>query len=116
METRAGEPPFSYGTLQSEAVQLATFGRRLDGKPDALPGYRLEQLAIHDARVVATSGAARHPIAVPSGDTADFVHGTVFHLTPQELTQADDYEVDDSRRAAAGLAPGLRAWMYVRVE
>lgn len=116
MEPQVGELLFSYGTLQREAVQLATFGRRLEGAPDALPGYRLEQLAIRDAQVVATSGATHHPIAMPSGDTADRVHGTVFRLTPQELAQADAYEVDDYRRVAVTLASGLRAWMYVRAE
>lgn len=30
---------FSYGTLQQENVQRATFGRLLDGTPDALMGY-----------------------------------------------------------------------------
>ena len=30
---------FSYGTLQEERVQLSTFGRRLRGETDALPGY-----------------------------------------------------------------------------
>ncbi|MFC9822809.1 hypothetical protein ACFWG6_18020 [Streptomyces erythrochromogenes] len=29
---------FSYGAWQSERVQLARFGRLLDGTPDALPG------------------------------------------------------------------------------
>ena len=32
---------FTYGTLQLEEVQLQTFGRKLEGKPDALVGYRL---------------------------------------------------------------------------
>ncbi|OOG38466.1 UDP-N-acetylmuramate--alanine ligase [Rhodanobacter sp. C06] len=116
MENRADEWLFSYGTLQSEAVQLATFGRRLAGAPDALPGYRLEQLAIRDARVVATSGATHHPIAVRSEDAADRVRGMVFRLTPQELAQADAYEVEDYHRLAVELASGLRAWMYVRAE
>ena len=30
---------FSYGTLQLEAVQLATFGRKLAGTADGLPGF-----------------------------------------------------------------------------
>jgi len=30
---------FSYGTLQQGDVQFATFGRRLEGRADALPGY-----------------------------------------------------------------------------
>ncbi|HKR77011.1 MAG TPA: gamma-glutamylcyclotransferase family protein [Rhodanobacter sp.] len=116
MDIATSEHLFSYGTLQDAAVQLATFGRRLDGLPDALPGYRLEQLAIRDARVVATSGAAHHPIAMRSDDATDRVHGTVFRLTPQELAQADAYEVDDYRRVAVTLASGLQAWMYVRAE
>ncbi|WP_371319933.1 gamma-glutamylcyclotransferase family protein [Variovorax sp. dw_308] len=52
----AAEWLFSYGTLQLEPVQRATFGRLLSGQPDSLPGYRLEQVAIRDAAVVATSG------------------------------------------------------------
>ncbi len=38
---------FSYGTLQNEAVQLATFGRKLVGEPDTLLGYRQTLLEIH---------------------------------------------------------------------
>src|SRR5579871_1487612 len=30
---------FSYGTLQEKNVQIATFGRELTGRRDALPGY-----------------------------------------------------------------------------
>ncbi|PLY45749.1 UDP-N-acetylmuramate--alanine ligase [Janthinobacterium sp. ROICE36] len=40
------EQLFSYGTLQQADVQLATFGRLLDSRPDQLPGYRLALLAI----------------------------------------------------------------------
>ncbi|HEX7731818.1 MAG TPA: gamma-glutamylcyclotransferase family protein [Rhodanobacter sp.] len=116
METAASELLFSYGTLQDEAVQLATFGRRLAGMPDLLRGYRLDMLTIRDAGVVATSGAARHPIASHTGGADHAVPGTVFRLTPQELAQADAYEVDDYRRTAVTLASGLRAWMYVCAE
>jgi hypothetical protein len=61
----ATELVFSYGTLQLESVQLATFGRRLDGWVDQLPGYGLGELAIGDAEVVATSGKTHHPIVAP---------------------------------------------------
>ena len=37
---------FSYGTLQQENVQLATFGRRLEGRPDRLPGYAVQPVTI----------------------------------------------------------------------
>ncbi|WP_330997053.1 hypothetical protein [Burkholderia stagnalis] len=35
---------FSYGTLQLEQVQLTTFGRKLDGQSDEMPGYALSML------------------------------------------------------------------------
>jgi len=116
MESAASEYLFSYGTLQNEAVQLATFGRRLDGHADLLHGYRLDLLTIRDAGVVATSGTAQHPIACHTGDASHAVPGIVFRLTPQELAQADAYEVDDYRRIAVTLASGIQAWMYVRSE
>jgi gamma-glutamylcyclotransferase (GGCT)/AIG2-like uncharacterized protein YtfP len=116
METTASECLFSYGTLQDEAVQLATFGRRLEGRPGLLRGYRVDMLAIRDARVVATSGATHHPIVSHSGDEADAVHGTVFRITPQELAQADAYEVADYRRISVTLASGEQVWIYVRAE
>ena len=44
---------FSYGTLRDEAVQLATFGRRLEGEPDAMQGYRLSIILVEDEDFVA---------------------------------------------------------------
>ncbi|MBY0368238.1 UDP-N-acetylmuramate--alanine ligase [Roseateles aquatilis] len=104
---------FSYGTLQLEAVQVATFGRKLSGKPDQLVGYRLDQIEIRDAEVVKTSALTHHPMLVRTGQTADKVAGTVFDLTSAELAQADSYEVADYRRARAALASGGSAWVYV---
>ena len=49
---------FSYGTLQQSEVQLATYGRPLDGTPDALVGYRLERVLIEDPHVVQLSGSS----------------------------------------------------------
>jgi hypothetical protein len=46
---------FSYGTLQQEAVQMATFGRPLEGQPDELIGFAQSMLKIEDAQFVATS-------------------------------------------------------------
>lgn len=113
MKEQATEQLFSYGTLQLPAVQIATFGRLLDGHPDRLPGYRLEQLAIRDAAVVATSGKTHHPIVSPSAAPGDGVDGAVFAITPAELAHADAYEVDDYRRDRVVLASGVRAWAYV---
>lgn len=107
---------FSYGTLQDPQVQLATFGRRLEGHPDALPGHEVRLVEITDAAVLATSGQTHHPILVPvpvDGDGRAAVPGTVLALTPAELAAADDYEVDDYTRVAVSLASGRRAWVYV---
>ena len=49
---------FSYGTLQLEAVQIATFGRRLAGTSDVMEGFELVALKIEDPKVIAISGKA----------------------------------------------------------
>jgi hypothetical protein len=104
---------FSYGTLQQEGVQLATFGRRLEGRADALPGYALVPFEIKDAQVVATSGKKFHTMALPSGDPADEVDGVVFRITAAELAQADTYEVSDYKRISVRLRSGQEAFVYV---
>ena len=104
---------FAYGTLQLPSVQLATFGRLLDGRPDNLPGYILAPLEIKDERVVATSGLAVHTMACATGDPANRVPGIVFAITPAELAAADAYEVDDMTRIEADLASSKRAFVYI---
>ena len=68
---------FSYGTLQLEAVQMATFGRQLTGTSDALRGFELVVLKIEDPAVVAISGKAHHTMATVTGRPADVISGTV---------------------------------------
>ena len=104
---------FAYGTLRLAEVQRATFGRLLDGRPDSLPGYRLEPLIIRDENVVALSGLDIHQAARPTGDPADRVPGILFRITKAELEAADRYEVDDMVRIEARLESGSAAWVYV---
>jgi hypothetical protein len=104
---------FSYGTLQQENVQLATFGRRLKGRADALPGYAVVPFEITDTQVIATSGKKFHTMAKPTGNPADEVAGMVFRLTPAELAAADTYEVSDYKRISVRLKSGLEAFVYV---
>lgn len=104
---------FSYGTLQLEAVQMATFGRRLTGPRDALPGFELVSLQIEDPAVVAISGEAQHTMAKFTGRVSDVVSGTVFAVTRQEVLNADGYEVPAVKRVAVVLQSGTRAWAYV---
>jgi gamma-glutamylcyclotransferase (GGCT)/AIG2-like uncharacterized protein YtfP len=104
---------FSYGTLQLEAVQMATFGRQLAGTRDALEGFELVLLTIEDQTVVAISGTAYHNMATFTGRASDVVSGTVFTVTPDELQNADKYEVAAVKRVAVVLQSGVRAWAYV---
>ncbi|MDP1025910.1 gamma-glutamylcyclotransferase family protein [Sphingomonas sp. KR1UV-12] len=103
---------FSYGTLQDARVQLATFGRRLDGTSDTLTGYRVTTIRIHDPAVLATSGLAEHLALVVDPD-APPIAGTVLTLTPEEVAAADRYEGDTYRRVAVALASGRHAFVYV---
>jgi Gamma-glutamyl cyclotransferase, AIG2-like len=100
---------FSYGTLQQEDVQLATFGRRLTGVSDALVGYRQSMVAIQDPEVVRTSGKTHHPIVAFTGKNEDRVAGALFEISDAELAHADAYEVAAYVRVKAPLASGLEA-------
>jgi hypothetical protein len=104
---------FSYGTLQLEAVQMATFGRRTAGTPDALLGFELVPLEIEDEAVIAISGKAQHTMATFTGRASDVISGAVFKVTPDELRHADTYEVAAVKRVAVVLRSGVRAWAYV---
>src|SRR5579872_2604657 len=71
---------FSYGTLQQEEVQRATFRRSLEGAADALVGYRRSMVAIDDPEVVHTSGKTHHPIVAFTGNDEDRVEGALFEI------------------------------------
>ena len=104
---------FSYGTLQLEPVQMATFGRRLTGKADVLPGFEETLLVIEDEAVISISGKAHHTIAKFTGRTSDTISGTVYAVTLEEIQSADKYEVAPCQRVAVVLQSGTRAWVYV---
>ena len=107
---------FSYGTLQLEAVQMALFGRQLTGSSDALKGFELVPLKIEDQNVVAISGKAHHPMATFTGRASDVVPGMVFAMTPDEIQNADKYEVPAVKRVSVVLQSGVRAWAYVDAQ
>jgi hypothetical protein len=107
---------FSYGTLKYEKVQLATFGRKLNGQEDSLPYYRLEKVRITDPNVIATSGEDVHSIIHFSGHPDDQVPGMVFQVSLEELQAADTYEVADYKRVQVKLSSGHSAWVYVSVN
>jgi gamma-glutamylcyclotransferase (GGCT)/AIG2-like uncharacterized protein YtfP len=106
---------FSYGTLRQAEVQLANYGRLLEGEPDVLSGYRLVPVEISDPHVVRVSGKGIHTIAVASGDPDDRIEGIVFVLSEGDLAATDSYEVDAYARIEATLESGRSAWVYVAV-
>lgn len=110
------EKLFSYGTLRYESVQLATFGRKLNGKNDTLIGYILSELKITSPDVVKISGDATHPILNYTGKESDQVEGVVFDVSTEELQHADEYEVDDYKRVSVQLASGINAWVYINAN
>jgi gamma-glutamylcyclotransferase (GGCT)/AIG2-like uncharacterized protein YtfP len=95
---------FSYGTLQNEEVQFSTFGRKLVGSRDSLPGYRQSK---HDV----------HLNIQFTGYVSDSVEGVSFALTRAELEQADIYEATANyRRIEVQLKSGNNAWVYLFAE
>jgi hypothetical protein len=106
-------PLFSYGTLQMREVQLANYGRPLEGEADALVGYRMVILPDRDPHAVRVSGTKTHMVVQWTGDPADRVAGVVFLLTAEELDATDRYEGSDYGRAELTLESGRRALVYV---
>jgi len=107
---------FSYGTLQLREVQLANYGRELEGSPDALVGYRLAVVPDRDPNAVRVSGAKTHYIVQPTNDASDRVPGMVYWLTSAELAATDRYEGSDYGRAELTLESGRRAFVYVEPD
>ena len=116
LEETATEHLFSYGTLQTEALQRATFGRRLEGQPDHLVGYRLAMIEIQDQDFIATSGTAHHRNLQFTGNASDFVAGMVLTWTKQELEQSDAYEPVEYKRVLVQLKSGMKAWVYLSTQ
>jgi gamma-glutamylcyclotransferase (GGCT)/AIG2-like uncharacterized protein YtfP len=108
---------FSYGTLQQEEVQLATFGRKLEGEKDLLVGYEPSLVKITNAEVAARLKKSHHDNVKKTEDDWSNVQGTVFEVTEAELGLADTFEAQfDYKRLNVPLASGNEAWVYVHKE
>lgn len=108
---------FSYGSLQQEEVQVATFGRKLDGEKDLLVGYEPSLVRIPDAAVAARLQKTHHDNVNRTGDDWSTVQGTVFDVTDAELAKADTFESQfNYKRIAVPLASGKEAWVYVHAD
>jgi gamma-glutamylcyclotransferase (GGCT)/AIG2-like uncharacterized protein YtfP len=95
---------FSYGSLQREEVQIATFGRILSGRVDELLAFEL---------IPAARGGTGHANVI-RGASGSRVAGIAFEVSDSELAAADEYERrDDYTRLEAALASGRSTWVYV---
>lgn len=92
---------------------MALFGRQLAGSSDALPEIELVMLNIEDPKVVAISGKAEHATARFTGRQSDVISRILFAVTPDEIQNADKYEVAAVKQVAVVLQSGARAWAYV---
>ena len=105
---------FSYGTLQQEDVQRATFDRLRHCHADELPGFEPSLVRIEDPQLAAASGRTHHANVTFNGRADSRVPGTVFEVSDSELAAADVYERPASyERIAVSLASGKEAWVYV---
>jgi hypothetical protein len=110
--TEPTEHLFSYGTLQTDPVQLSVFGRKLEGKPDALVGYRLHLVQVQDPNFLAHSDATQRNVQY-TGNASDVVEGSVLTLTQKELERSDAYEPVEYKRVQVRLRSGSDAWVYL---
>ena len=105
---------FAYGTLQQSNVQLALFGRTLDGRADVLPGYAISPLVITDPDVIATSGSALHTVARETGDPLDEIPGTALSVTRGRARSRRCVRGGGrAARDASGLPRACAAFVYV---
>jgi hypothetical protein len=93
---------FSYGTLQRRDVQLATFGRLLQGEPDELAGFEPSLVKIEDPVLAAEIGRTHHANVTFNGRKSSRVSGTVFEIAkgnsrPLTATRSRR-SIDESRR------------------
>lgn len=104
---------FSYGTFQKEEFQLKLFGRHLNGSHDILEDYRLLRIEIYDAAFLGKGDDRSYSTLVPTGTCGDFVEGTVFEISEDELLLADAHEPNDFMRMKIVLRSGTKAWVFV---
>jgi gamma-glutamylcyclotransferase (GGCT)/AIG2-like uncharacterized protein YtfP len=98
---------FAYGTLQHEDVQQDLFGRILEGTPEILVGYELNEIQIEEE-----FGIVHYPIIMETENSNDTITGTLYEITQTELRQADLYEGLHYKRVEVHLQSNQSAWAY----
>jgi lactoylglutathione lyase len=105
---------FAYGTLQQVDVQLAAFGRRLEGEADELVGFERSSVPIQYPQEEFGGKQTHYANVTQCGRPDSRVAGTAFEVSEEELAAADRYEQSAAyRRITTRLASGRDAWVYV---
>jgi gamma-glutamylcyclotransferase (GGCT)/AIG2-like uncharacterized protein YtfP len=108
---------FSYGSLQQEETQLATFGRTLAGEKDLMIGYEPSLVKIPDPELAKRLKKLHHDNVRKTDDDWSNVQGTVFEVTDAELAMADAFEAQFLyTRVSVPLASGKDAWVYLHTD
>jgi len=103
---------FTYGSLQSEAIQMKIFGRILKGEREVLLGYSLFSILLEDENQAVIS----YPIISKSDKKEALIEGIVFEITATELEMADAYETENYTRIFLSFESGKKGWVYVAPE
>ncbi|TRX38290.1 gamma-glutamylcyclotransferase family protein [Flavobacterium restrictum] len=98
---------FTYGTLQNEDIQENIFGRILQGTPETLIGYVLNEIQIEEE-----FGITHYPIIVETNDPNDTISGILYEITSNDLRQADLYEGLHYKRIEVHLQSNDIVWVY----
>lgn len=98
---------FTYGTLQNEDIQENLFGRILQGTPEILIGYKLNEIQIEEE-----FGLMQYPIITETNKPEDTISGIVYEITTNDLHQADLYEGLHYKRVEVHLQSNEIVWAY----
>ncbi|MBS1517869.1 MAG: gamma-glutamylcyclotransferase [Bacteroidetes bacterium] len=107
---------FTYGTLQDETVQQELFGRKLTGAKDILSGYKIFPFEITDKEFLFRCEDKIQMTAVPSEDLSDYIEGSVFEISDEELQMAEKYEPSEYMCFEAVLDSGKTARIFAASE
>lgn len=109
--TGGNVPLFSYGSFTQPSVHRQVYGRRLIGRLDSLPGYRLRLIEVPDDQT-GTLGLTRQPAAV-AATKDDLVAGMLYTVDESELAAVDAVNARLFTREWVELASGESAWAFV---
>ena len=102
---------FSYGAFTQEHVHKEVYERRLSGRLDSLPGYRLKLIGVSE-HTAGTLRIEQQPAAVP-GDADDIIAGMRYEISEAELAAVEEINRELFDKEWVKLASGEEAWVFV---